>query len=119
MISMKELSVIIKLGQYGVFAVIVYGAYMTFLFICNLSSSDFSTNWAEVHLFPENFSEVILVMGNFGLAFFLHNGITTILANAENKNKNNSNLMFGYINVLTIYGLVGILGSIGILNLDW
>lgn len=58
-------------------------------------------------------------MGNFGLAFFIHSGINTILANAKDQSKNIKNVSFGYLNVLVIYGLIGVFGSIGILNLDW
>ncbi|KRW98791.1 hypothetical protein PPERSA_10562 [Pseudocohnilembus persalinus] len=118
-ISMKDLSFIIKLGQYGVLAVTAYGLYITYLFIYNLSIPDFSVNWGEVKLFPTDISSIVLVMGNFGLAFFIHSGINTILANSKDQSKNIRNVSFGYLNVLIIYGLIGVFGSIGIINLDW
>lgn len=69
-------------------------------------------------MWPEDFKDVTSVTGNFSLAFFLHNGITTILANSEHLEKKVSNTFWGYFNVLAIYGFVGIFGSIGLLNLD-
>lgn len=63
------------------------------------------------YLFPENFNDITSVTGNFSLAFFIHNGITTILANSEEPKKNTSNLGFGFLSVLTIYGLIGVFGK--------
>lgn len=60
---------------------------------------------------PENFTDVANVTGNFSLAFFIHNGVTNILANAKHPKSNPSNLFFGYLNVLIIYGFVGIFGK--------
>ncbi|KRW98792.1 hypothetical protein PPERSA_10563 [Pseudocohnilembus persalinus] len=113
------IQIILFTSQYGVLAIIVYGGYMAYLSIYNISLSNFSANWDKVHLFPNDFSQVILVMGNFSLAFLSHNAITTMLANAKDQSKNTRNVSLGYLNVLSIYGLIGIFGAVGILNLDW
>lgn len=90
-----------------------YGLFIIYIFISNVIDKDFSFNWDhKMKLWPDNFADVASVTGNFSLAFFIHNGVTNILANAQHPKSNPTNLFFGYLNVAVIYGFVGIFGKL-------
>ena len=115
--SMKELTPIIKLGSYGVLAVLVYGVFIIYIFITAVVNPDFQQNWdTKMELFTTNFSAVA---GTFSLAFFVHNVVCQMMNNNAVQEMNQRDLFLGYLNVYVIYGIVGLFGSIGILiNLD-
>lgn len=82
--SMKELSFVIKLAQYGIIAVTTFLIFIFYIFFANITSQDFSKKWndpdAGMKLFSKNFGEFA---GTVALAFFGHNVVNVIVANNE------------------------------------
>ena len=76
--SLKDLTFIIRIARFGVFAIFLYGVFLIYKFIENLVSGGIKENSDKLRLFASNIWELAGVIGNLALAFFVHNFIVSI-----------------------------------------
>eukprot|EP00828_Plagiopyla_frontata_P040085 TRINITY_DN5328_c0_g1_i9.p2 TRINITY_DN5328_c0_g1~~TRINITY_DN5328_c0_g1_i9.p2 ORF type:complete len:100 (-),score=9.49 TRINITY_DN5328_c0_g1_i9:652-951(-) len=72
---------------------------------------DLRTHTSNLKLITADLSSVC---GVFGLAFFIHSIITTILKNNQHQDKNKRDVLLAYILTGVIYGVLGIFGGFSI-----
>jgi len=109
--SLKDLKVILKMGQYGIIAIIVFFVYIVvrgFMNIPNITTDN-------VKIFT---SDVANLCGVFALSFFIHNIIIPIMKNNREEKKNQRDVVTGYILTGLIYVVIGIFGTLSIAGVD-
>ena len=112
MLFISNMKGIVKLADYGFVAIasfVVFIFYIFFKNVCN-KSVDFSgiTLWNWDPSGP---------LGNFSLAFMVHNAISQIIKTNKVKSNNCRDLAISYTCATGIYGLIGIFGAFGIYGL--
>lgn len=119
----KDLSVFIRLMQYGSYFIItlmmlnvligIYGFTNTEYQILppsNQSKPNVDDNLRFLYLFNTNFSPLA---GQLGIGYFLHTVAVPIIKNNEKPENNERDVLFGYILVCFSYICVGTMGYIG------
>ncbi len=111
--SLKDLKVILKLGQYGIISIMIFSIYVIVKGILNISSIDFNVN--DLTLFTSDFATVC---GVFASAFFLHNLMIPIIKNNLEEKHNRRDIILGYIMGGSFYSIIGIFGAFSIAGLE-
>lgn len=111
--SLKDLKIILKLGQYGLFSIILFFFFVIVKGILNMSSRDFEIK--NVNLLTSDFATVC---GVFASAFFLHNLVIPIIKNNKEEKNNKRDIILGYVMAGTFYSLIGIFGAFSIAGLQ-
>ncbi|EAR97830.2 transmembrane amino acid transporter protein (macronuclear) [Tetrahymena thermophila SB210] len=111
--TLRDLTFVINLRKVGVLAIFGYGLFLIETFIENFINGNVLENWDKLHYFTPNFA---LVAGSFAMAFFIHNTVCQIVSTNQRQEHNQRDLGIGYIIGYSIYTLVTICGSIGILG---
>jgi sodium-coupled neutral amino acid transporter 9 len=102
---------LLKLAEVGVVAIFSYGVFIIYIFFSNIQSTTFEQHKSEITYFTFNISEPA---GQFALAFMIHNAIGTFTSCNRVKENNSRDLSISYFLAGLIYGMVGVLGAIGI-----
>lgn len=109
--SLKDLKIILKMGQYGIISIIIFFVYIIvrgFMNIENVTSDN-------VKIFT---SDIANLCGVFALSFFIHNIIIPIMKNNREEKKNSRDVILGYLLTAFFYGLIGIFGTLSIAGVD-
>jgi len=106
------------MSKFGFVAILIYLAFIIYIFIDNIVSKTMidnikEYNWLYNGPFIRSFSEIT---GNFALAFMTHNVVAQITANNVVKKNTSRNVGLAYLVGTLIYFLLGFLGSLGILG---
>lgn len=81
----KELKFLIQLGRVGACSIYAYIILIIYLFIDNCATGTLSKSIDEVKLFTPN---IAFILGNFALAFCVHNCISEMMSTNKNQEKN-------------------------------
>ena len=108
---LKDLKIILKLGQYGIISIIVFFLYIVIRGFMNIEN----VNTDTVKIFT---SDVANLCGVFALSFFIHNIIIPIMKNNREEKKNQRDVVIGYLMTAVVYGIVGIFGTFSIAGID-
>lgn len=109
--SLKDLKIILKMGQYGIISIIIFFFYVIvrgFMNVPNVTSDN-------LKIFT---SDVANLCGVFALSFFIHNIIIPIMKNNREEKKNQRDVVLGYVLTAFFYGLIGIFGSLSIAGVE-
>ena len=108
---LKDLKLILKMGQYGIIAIIIFFVYIIvrgFMNIPNVKTDN-------IKIFT---SDVANLCGVFALAFFIHNIIIPIMKNNREEKKNQRDVVLGYFLTGAFYVVVGLFGALSIAGIE-
>lgn len=111
--SLKDLSVIMKICQYGIISIILFIVYIIYKGVSNISHGNVTLD--SVKLFTPDFATLC---GVFSLSFMCHNVLIPVIRNNHDETKNKRDIVLGYVMTGSIYGLIGVFGCIAIAGLD-
>jgi sodium-coupled neutral amino acid transporter 9 len=106
---MKDLSILLKLGQYGIVPILVFIGYIIVRGFINIGKGNVNTNTLQVFT-----SDVANLCGIFALSFFVHNIIIPILKNNKEEKKNQRDVFLGYSLTAGVYTIIGFFGAFAI-----
>lgn len=109
--SLKDLKIILKMGQYGIISIIIFFVYIIVRGFMNLEN----VTADNVKIFT---SDIANLCGVFALSFFIHNIIIPIMKNNREEKKNSRDVILGYLLTAFFYGLIGIFGTLSIAGVD-
>ena len=107
--ALKDLKVLLKLGQYGIYSIIIFSFYVIIQGILNISIGDFQLK--DVNLLTADFATVC---GVFSSAFFLHNLMVPIIKNNLEEKNNKRDIILSYIMGGSFYAIIGLFGAFSI-----
>lgn len=109
---MKDLSILLKMGQYGIIPILIFIVYMIVRGFINIGEGNVS---GTLVVFT---SDVGSLCGIFALSFFVHNIIIPILKNNREENKNHRDIVLGYSLTATVYTIIGFFGAFAIAGVN-
>ncbi|EAS02413.2 transmembrane amino acid transporter protein (macronuclear) [Tetrahymena thermophila SB210] len=109
----KNMKFIMKLAHGGFFAIGMYVIFILYAFIDNAANGNLAEHASDVKFFT---GDIAAVGGNFALAFMVHNAIAQIMSQNARPEKNNRDMSIGYLLAATIYAIIGIFGTYGIVG---
>ena len=109
--SLKDLKVILKFGQYGIIAIMVFFVYIIIRGFMNIHN--ISTDNVKIFTY-----DVANLCGVFALSFFIHNIIIPIMKNNQEEDKNQRDVVLGYILTGQLYVVIGMFGTFSIAGVD-
>ena len=127
--SKKDLSIFMKVGSIGVIFVFMLIIFIMMTGIIALTNTEFmigspenltETDWSEglrtIQMVNTNFSPLA---GILGLGYFLHNCSLPIVRSAAKPENVDRDVFLGYLFVFLSYIVIGCLGYIGFLGVDF
>lgn len=108
---LKDLKIILKMGQYGIFSILIFFVYILIRGFMNLSEVSLD----NVTIFT---ADVANLCGVFALSFFIHNIIIPIMKNNRNEKNNQRDVILGYGLTGLLYAIIGIFGALSIAGID-
>ena len=127
--SKKDIKIFMKIGSFGVIFVVLLMIFIIYTGIKSLTDTEFSigsyddsmkTNWQTnqrtLVLFYSNFPSLLGVMC---AGYFLHTCSLSIVRNTANPDKITRDVFIGYLMVFISYSVVGVLGYIGFMGVDF
>ena len=105
--SLKDLKMILKMGQNGIIAIAVFFVYIVVRGFMNIPN--ISTDNVKIYTF-----DVANLCGVFALSFFVHNLIIPIMKNNRDEDKNQRDVVFGYTLTGALYIVIGVFGTFSI-----
>lgn len=107
--QMKDLGVLLKLGQYGIISIVIFIGYIIVRGCINIEEGN--VNLDNVEIFTTEFANLC---GVFALSFFIHNIIIPIMKNNKDEKKNSRDVILGYIMTGCVYAIIGVFGTFAI-----
>jgi sodium-coupled neutral amino acid transporter 9 len=111
LINLRNLSFIIKLGHWGIFALYAYTVFIIEEAFRNMIWGQFE--YSKIVWFTWDFPNL---SGVLALAFIIHNEIVPIMKQNKNQNKNLRDLGIAYSITGFLYAVMGILGVLAIIG---
>lgn len=112
----KKMSIIVKCAGYGAIAMYIYMAFILYIFFDNVAHDRITPNLKNLNLVSTDLSVIANIIGNFALAFQIHNSITAIMSTNAKKENNVRDLSIAFAITCFVYGSIGIFGSFGLLG---
>ena len=109
MIFIKNLSFLVKLTALGFISVLIYMAFILYVFFTNLES----TVWSEIPLVSTDLGNLA---GSCAIAFTIHTIVASIIKRNEFQEKNERDLKISYGMGLMTYIFIGTAGCIAVLG---
>ncbi|KRX11065.1 hypothetical protein PPERSA_05174 [Pseudocohnilembus persalinus] len=109
----KDLSILVKIANVGVLAIYSYIIFIFYVFIDNIVSGGISDGEQGVLLFGTNIGNLA---GTASLAFTIHTSFGNMIKCNKNQKNNVRDLGYTYIIGFMVYGIISIIGGLGILN---
>lgn len=113
LLNMKDLSIILKLGQYGIISIFLFIIYIMTKGVENISAGN--VNLDNIKILTPDFATLC---GVFSLSFMCHNVIIPVIRNNHDESKNQRDIILGYIMTATIYTFIGLFGCFAIAGLN-
>ena len=111
--ALKDLSIILKIGQFGIVSIVLFIIYILTKGITNISEGN--VNIDTVKIITPDFATLC---GVFSLSFMCHNVIIPVIRNNHDQTKNNRDIILGYLMTASIYLLIGFFGCFAIAGLN-
>lgn len=106
---MKDLSILLKMGQYGIIPILIFICYIIVRGFINIGEGNVNSDTLVVFT-----SDVGSLCGIFALSFFVHNIIIPILKNNKEEKKNQRDIFLGYSLTAGVYAIIGFFGAFAI-----
>lgn len=111
--NLKDLSVILKIGQYGIVSIVLFIIYIFYKGVENIAQGN--VNMENIKIITPDFATLC---GVFSLSFMCHNVIIPVIRNNHDESKNQRDIVIGYFMTGTIYLLIGVFGCFAIAGLN-
>ena len=113
MFYLKDLTVILKIGQYGIISIFTFIIYIITKGSENMSNGNITSD--NIKILTPDFATLC---GVFSLSFMCHNVIIPVIRNNHDESKNQRDIVLGYIMTGSIYLIIGIFGCFAIAGLN-
>lgn len=113
MLFMKNLNLLVKIAEIGVYAIYSYMIFIVYCFIDNLSTGTVSSGDQKIEMFTLNIGNL---GGTAALAFTIHTSYGNMIKCNKDQSKNVRDLGYTYIIGYFVYTIIAIMGAYGILS---
>lgn len=112
-ISIKDISYIVKLGHYGAFSIYCYAIFIFCYGFKNIiNNEEFKMN--DIKWMPDEFTKVFSLPGTFAFSYCLHNAVLPIMKHNKIQENNIRDINLAHSTVAFLYILIGIFGTVGL-----
>lgn len=112
-ISIKDVSKIVKLGQYGAISIYLYSFFIVFCGFRNMINNE-NFHIGHIKWMPDEISQVFSLPGTFAFAYCLHNAVIPIMKQNKCQENNIRDISLAHLTVAFLYIIIGMFGTLGL-----